>query len=334
VEVVFFTEGGKEAGLGHISRCVALFDALSGQGIASQMVVDGDDSVAYVLGERPFTVSGWNRDSDAAASMACGAGMAVVDSYRAPLGVYAALSHAVGLPVYFDDDLRLDYPPGVVVNGSIQAPGMGYPAKEGVTYLLGPRFIPLRSAFRDVLPRKTRDGIGTIMITFGGDDVRDLTPVVLGVLVKRYPEVRKKVIVGKGFRNEERIRACADAETALVIAPDDRAMAEAMLDSDICVTAAGQTLYELARTGTPVVVVGVAENQAFNISGWIDGGLIRFAGWWHEPGLGGKIAEYIDALRDPQARSAMSAAGQATVDGRGSERLAETLCGMAEHGAH
>jgi RimJ/RimL family protein N-acetyltransferase len=59
-------------------------------------------------------------------------------------------------------------------------------------------------------------------------------------------------------------------------------MAELMTASDIAVSAAGQTLFELARCGVPTIAVGVAENQRHNLEGFTDAGVCYNAGWWGE----------------------------------------------------
>ena len=55
----------------------------------------------------------------------------------APLDLYKRISASSTYPVYIDDNIRLDYPEGAVLNGSINAEQLGYPNKLGIaTYLL------------------------------------------------------------------------------------------------------------------------------------------------------------------------------------------------------
>ena len=58
--------------------------------------------------------------------------------------------------VYIDDNKRLDYPKGIVVNGSIYAEELNYPHKNGPTYLLGIKYAPLRKEFWEVPEKKIK----------------------------------------------------------------------------------------------------------------------------------------------------------------------------------
>ena len=95
----------------------------------------------------------------------------VVDSYHADASFYKTLSQRVPLLVCIDDNKRLSYPKGIVVNGSIFADKLDYPLVEGVDYLLGSEYIPLRREFWINPDKVIEKSIRSIMITFGGDDI-------------------------------------------------------------------------------------------------------------------------------------------------------------------
>ena len=44
------------------------------------------------------------------------------------------------------------------------------------------------------------------MVTFGGDDARNMTPKILRFLKNEYPDVRKNVIIGNAFNNIDEIK--------------------------------------------------------------------------------------------------------------------------------
>ncbi len=75
----------------------------------------------------------------------------------------------------------------------------------------------------------------------------------------------KYVVMGVPFENTREIAAVMDGHTRLIESPDDYGMRDVMLSSDVAISAGGQTLYELARTGTPTVAVSVADNQKKNV---------------------------------------------------------------------
>ncbi len=43
----------------------------------------------------------------------------IIDSYHAPLEFYQKIAKTTALAIYIDDNNRIDYPDGTVVNGTI-----------------------------------------------------------------------------------------------------------------------------------------------------------------------------------------------------------------------
>ena len=125
-----------------------------------------------------------------------------------------------------------------------------------------------------------KNEIKTVLITLGGNDLRNLTPKILNLL-KSEP-FTKKVIIGNSFDNLCEIEKFDDD---LIYAPNSKQMLEAMENVDLAISSAGQTLYELARVGVPTIAVGVVDNQINNIKNWQKQGFIEFAGFWNDDDL-------------------------------------------------
>jgi len=320
MNVLFLTEGGANIGFGHVSRCLSLFQAFGAEGFETRLLVNGDDSVKGILGDVPFEVFDWAHALAVAREeeFLKGFDAAVVDSYLAGCFCYERISKNVKCPIFLDDFVRLDYPPGVVLNWSIVAEELNYPQKPGLRYMLGPKFISLREPFWDVPRKIVPAAVASVLITFGGDDSKNLSPKVMGLLNSRFPGLKKTVIVGDAFKNGKEIEAMKDENTCLLFGPDGSGMKDAMMNADLAISSGGQTLYELARTGTPAVVVAVAENQLNNVTGWHQTGFALDAGFWTDEGLIDSIEVKFEALMfDMVKRGAAMDAGYATVSGNG-----------------
>jgi spore coat polysaccharide biosynthesis predicted glycosyltransferase SpsG len=48
LKVKILTEGGKDIGLGHISRCLSLFDELLKRKISSELIINGDVKINII----------------------------------------------------------------------------------------------------------------------------------------------------------------------------------------------------------------------------------------------------------------------------------------------
>ena len=161
------------------------------------------------------------------------------------------------------------------------------------------------------------------MVTFGGDDVRNLTPKILKLLQKLFPHLHKNVVVGKAFENISEIENIDDNKIKIFYFPDDSEMANIMLESDIAVSAAGQTIYELARMGVPAICISVASNQVNNAINWQKTGFIKYAGSWNDKSLLDNVLNGIKSLNDAKKILTMSEKGRISVDGRGAQRISK-----------
>jgi spore coat polysaccharide biosynthesis predicted glycosyltransferase SpsG len=323
MKVRIFTEGGADIGFGHIARCLSLYQAFEEKGIKPLFVVNGDKSVYQYLKNTRHELVNW-LEKDPSAFLA-DADIVIVDSYLAGSGFYDKVSKAAKVPVYLDDNKRLDYPKGVVVNGTIFAEELGYPDKNNITYLLGSRYIPLRKTFWNLPAKEVKKDIQSVLISFGGDDSRNLTPVIAASLKRNFPEYRLKIIIGSAFKYVAQIESLKNSNTKLIYSPGAEGMKQAMIESDMAISAAGQTLYEFARVGLPVIAIAVVENQMNNVRGWLKAGFIEYAGWWEEHEIPSKISASIRLLEDRDIRQLRSTTGRKLVDGRGAGRIAEEI---------
>src|SRR4030042_1157721 len=183
MRVFILTEGGLHIGFGHVTRCLAIYDAFREKKIDPLLAVNGDETVAHLMnGTIGKICTNWVYEPEALLDYMRNADIAVVDSYLADQEFYRRISETVRTTVYFDDTMRINYPRGIVINGNICAEELNYPQRKDITYLLGSQYVPLRKEFWDVPEKKIRRSIKTVMITFGGNDIRNLTPWVLKTL--------------------------------------------------------------------------------------------------------------------------------------------------------
>lgn len=324
IKVFILTEGSKHIGFGHITRCTSLYQAFQERDILPIFLINGDETVEYLLRDKNYEIFDWLRDNEKLFGFIKNADIVIIDSYLADFEVYEKISKSVKVPVYIDDNKRIVYPKGFVVNGTIYAEEIDYPKKEEITYLLGSQYIPIRKEFWDNVPDKAiRENIETIMLTFGGDDARDMTPNILKLLNENFPNLTKKVIIGKGFGNIKHIESLKNSITELIYYPDAEDMKRVMLESDVSISAAGQTLYELARVGVPTIAVAVADNQTNNVRGWQRAGFIEYAGAWEYNHLSDMLISSIRILNNPDLRRDRSFKGREHVDGLGAKRVVE-----------
>ncbi len=321
MRVLILTEGSSNIGFGHVTRCISLYQAFDERKIVTGFIVNGDKAVCDLLKDINHNVFNWLKDLERLFDLLKETDIAIIDSYLADYDLCKRISDLVKIAVYIDDNRRIDYPDGIVVNGTIYAEEIVYPHRPGITYLLGNIYTPIRRGFWDVSEKIIRRGVETVLIAFGGDDSRNMTPKVLKLLVDNYPEFTKSVIIGKGFQKINEIEKLKDNRTNLMYYPDAERVKNIMLESDIAISAGGQTLYELARIGVPTIAIAVADNQLNNVNGWQKAGFIEYAGWWEDENVLSNIAYKIELLKNPVLREGKAKIGSSMIDGQGAVRI-------------
>ena len=286
-------------------------------------IVNGDDSIKNILKDKTFKIFNWIKEDKELIKKIEKTDAVIVDSYLAELGIYKEVSNNVALAAFLDDTYRLHYPPGIIINWNINAKKSGYPNNPNISYLLGAKYISLRKAFQTVKKKEIHANVTSILVTFGGDDSKNLTPKVLEFLTSQYPTLKKNVIIGQAFKNIVDIRKVKDNNTNLITSPDEKGMKNVMLESDLAISSGGQTLYELARVGVPTAAIAAAENQLDNITAWEKTGFIENAGSWKDENLMNHLAARFQRLLPFERRSRSAKAGQRLVPGNGADRIVD-----------
>lgn len=318
MEVVILTEGGKDYGYGHVARCSSIYQAFKHYNISPKFIVNGDESVKSIVSNMDVEIMDWLNNSFISE-------IVVIDSYLADLIFYNEISKNSSLSVYVDDNNRLNYPNGIVVNGTLDTSDMGYLERDDITYLVGNEFIPLRKDFWNIQKLKINDSIENILITMGGNDLRNLTPKILELLNDNFHNVNKKVIIADSFKNTREIELLKNDNVELIYSPNSDEIISAMGSVDLAISASGQTLYELACIGVPTVAIGIIDNQKNNIKNWIKQGFIEYAGCWNDDDLLNNILDRINYLQDKKIRMDKKLLGIQAVNGKGSLNIVKNI---------
>ncbi|MFA5123125.1 hypothetical protein [Zavarzinia sp.] len=311
--LTILTEGGGDRGLGHITRCTAYAEEWRTRGGIVSWRVDGDTQVAAALAaEDDVSLGAWQEGLPA--DWTVNGGYVLVDSYHATRGVLLDLAGTAWGAVFLDDTSRLAYPTGIVVHGG---PGAIDPQGGAAIWVAGPRFQPLRRAFRAGAERHAVSSRPTrVMVVMGGTDPHHLGPKLAELVLRVFPDATVDLI-GAGEVSDPRIRRHQGLSA--------EAMAALMAAADVCVSGAGQTVFELARMGVPSVLVGAAQNQHDNLVHWPPLTGFRVAGWWNAEGLMESIVRELTVLASPDVRLSIAQQAQQAVDGLGAVRLIDLV---------
>lgn len=323
--LLIVTEGGSRVGLGHLRRCLTLAGALQQIGVLPTFRIAGGAAAENFVRNAGFAVEPLRDPADAtelarivAADPAVGV---LIDSYAAAEDVFLAC--AAKKTIVLDDLLDRKLPVDLLINSAVGAERLDYSRLTEASLLLGPQYALLRPEFAIAPERTTRPRIERVLITMGGSDHGTLVCDVVRWCLAAAPDTDMAVVSGPFFENVEELRALTRGGRAVVLERPE--MRDVMLLGDIAITSGGQTLFELAATALPAIVIATAGNQVQNVSDFTAAGTIRNAGRHSDPQLRSRFDAAYDELRDESVRSAMSSRGPELVDGRGAERTAARI---------
>ena len=325
MRVCILTEAGKGVGFGHITRCMSIYQAFEEIDVESELVVNGDETVRGYVKDGHCRVFDWLNNRETLFAELRDIDIVFIDSYLADYNLYEKISDVARIGIYFDDNIRIEYPKGFVINGAIFAERMSYPGTEDVKYLLGTKYAPLRKEFWDVPEKTIRGTLETVMIILGGADIRNLTPKILKAMRDNYPGLLLKVVIGAGFQNLAEIERCRGNNTKLIYHPNAAEMRDIMFESDAAISSCGQTLYELARVGVPTVGICVADNQLQNTKGWQEAGFLKYTCMYNSENMEKELMNFMKELTCIDIRIEMSHVGRTFVDGKGPSRIISAL---------
>ena len=338
--VLFRVDAGARVGLGHLQRCLSLASALrqldvrciflaAGEPAVRDRVVGAGFGVHALNGVGPGDESDLSQTLDTAAEDGCEG--VIVDSYSVDEWYLGRLREAGLLVVAIDDTSSVPFPCHLLVNGGAQAPALPYRSSTGDTrFLLGPEYALLREEFWSVPARSVADPVRNVLLMMGGADGRNLTPLVLRLLEPLAGGFGVTAVVGPFSKNHAEIDAVvAQCRRSVSLVRAPCSVLDLMLRADLAVSAGGQTLYELAAAGTPTLAIKVVENQAGNVSGLAQRGVVSPILFESKEQLRRELQEAVTRLLTASdERMQMSQAGRRLVDGRGAKRTAKILAEM------
>ncbi len=259
-------EGNVKTGLGHLVRCGAIastaremgYDTVFFSREASVKLVAQMGFEFVVLPDCHSVENETEVFLELAASKK--AERLLIDTYEWTRQCYIKANKAFNTAV-IDDYARVPYAANVLINPNLYAPELDYSNCQVNKKLLGGRYAVLRREFRNTAVKNFPVNARQVLVTMGGADVNNYTPVVLEALAG-FKDITITVIIGPSFKNNDEIYTAAErckSEALIKHAPKN--IAEVMAGCDLAVSAAGTTTYELCALGVPSILISQADNQ-------------------------------------------------------------------------
>lgn len=342
-------DGNTDIGMGHVMRCLSVAEAADAGKMPKPVFITADAGCRGMIEDRGFRVIVLNTDYKDMMSelpklekiLRMEEDRLLVDSYQVTREYYLALRKLVKVACF--EDMGQAYPVDLLINYNIYAPNLErhykaprtdsaardtYPGKV----LLGVDYMPLRKAFQEPSAYKVRDQAASVTITTGGSDPYFATASLADALINdefiAKQGISLHLVSGPFNRFADELKRRYRTYENITVHENVKDMRSLLLDSDVVISAAGSTIYEVSALGIPMIVFYFAENQrqgAEALGALTD---IVNAGCFADSGksVADKAARALKkCICDKSYRIRLNQQEKGLIDGKGASRIMQQL---------
>jgi spore coat polysaccharide biosynthesis protein SpsF len=194
----------------------------------------------------------------------------------------------------------------------------------------GREYVLLRPSFACPAP-DPGNSLPRILVSMGGSDPEGLVFRVVDALETLREDFQPVLVIGRAFRQRQALaERVAHASRAYDIRENVTDMASLMAEADLAVASFGMTVYELAATGVPTIVICLTDDHALSARTLSDAGSILNLGV-HARLQPAEIALAIaQLLGNPAQRRAMRELAKSDRFEEGCQRVGEEIARALE----
>jgi UDP-2,4-diacetamido-2,4,6-trideoxy-beta-L-altropyranose hydrolase len=271
-KVFLRADGGKEMGLGHIFRMIALAGILKDDFDCFFIIKKPGSAITELLGTYHYDIQSLYENDlhEAAVNETLNhpittRDILVLDGYHFDTAYQQAIMQTIGCKlVCVDDIFAFPFLADMVINHAGGLMKEIYTVAPGSRLLLGPAYAILRKQFYSVLPKTKLSRTGEhIFINFGGADADNFTAWVVDQVLS-LPHVKKiSVVLGAAFTYIDELLRLKEAHPVLnvyiSITADE--LIEIMKDAEIAICSASTISYEFCSVTGLLFLLQTADNQ-------------------------------------------------------------------------
>ncbi|MFC1907384.1 PseG/SpsG family protein [Chloroflexota bacterium] len=334
MNIVFYTYGNHQMGMGHIYRSIALIKALEKKcvGVSARLLSRNYKDGIMKIKEFGYPVIQIPLDMSEQTEIEYCIGILkdlhpdvlVTDALKITPAKMALFKKYSKYLVSIDDagDGRLMA--NLVVNVLFQTPKNDNRKAElsDLSYLI------LREEFR--APNRPAMSINPIvkriLVTQGGSDTYGVTIKIARALDKVDDSIEIILLLGPAFKHEKELEAVQrESRRHFIIERDIRDVFSLFSRCDLAITGGGMTLFELAAVGVPSIVLTQEYKEIETIERIYDYGFIKNLGLSENVSDEDIYHSVNELIENYSLRNKMSEVSRKIVDGLGAERIVDII---------
>jgi UDP-2,4-diacetamido-2,4,6-trideoxy-beta-L-altropyranose hydrolase len=317
--LLFMTEAGDKIGFGHLMRMQAIQAIATRTGYKTDFFLQfiGNPEKIYSVGK----IINWREEIKRICGLSHQYQIVLIDSYLADFQLYEKFANCFSYVAAIDDYRRINYPVDLVINPNLAyRPEQYFSQTAKVTG--GNQYVILRPEFlHDGQRYRVQSQIQRILVTLGGSDYRQLAPKILTWLQQENIEV----IFIAGNEEYRRMLLGEFPKIEILGYVNVHEMIQIMTSVDLAISAAGQTLNELAYLGVPTIGICIDDDQVPNLDAFYQAGFLQYKNYWNDEKLTEKLAKQKELLTDQGFREQVSKRSRQLIQGTGAEEIINLL---------
>jgi spore coat polysaccharide biosynthesis predicted glycosyltransferase SpsG len=276
--LLILSEAGEGIGYGHYARCCAIRDFCVEKGKRTRFILNvvGNDHYGFEGIENiDWGSKRINFVEDAEDWYL------LVDSYRVAQETILELKGNFRKLIVLDDYCRFRSGPDLIINPNVFGNKMQY---QGAS-VGGSDYVILRKAFRQELAKAVINvQIRNVLLTVGGSDIHGLLPKLALEILRILGDVGIDIVAATEEYRQYLSRSLGERAGVRVhgFVPEHE-MKNRMLETDLAISACGQTLHELAWLGIPTIGICVGDDQILNMKEYVTRGFLDQELYWDQP---------------------------------------------------
>ncbi len=290
--VYFRADGNSSIGLGHISRCLALYDMLK-EDCEGRFVIHSPSSEIVKLitnsGCKVIQIESPNSNDELEEldNALDDNSIVVIDGYHFDNKYFKTLKNK-GHKIVFIDDLHHGYlEADIIINHAEGVTKEDYHVSKGCSLLLGAQYSLLKNEFREATKSHGLSDSKALFICFGGADPNNVVLTVLKNEMKNLAHFGCiHIVLGSAYQHHDELQefiGSVDGEVKVHSNLDASQMRELMSSCAYAITSPSTISYEYLCTGGKLFLKPTADNQQNLYKGLLDAG-VAFDYEQHFPG--------------------------------------------------
>lgn len=319
--VVFRVDGGMSIGMGHVTRCLYLANALKKMNINCIFIISNKKIVQHIemYGFTVYQIHKNQKESNFIKNIIRKelSSVFIIDSKRSGLKIILESLPKNLKIVCIDNTKCVDQSDLVIIPNVVDK-------KNNKKVLGGLEFVIISSKIKSLKPKQKKS---TFFLSAGSSDKFNITTKILSAFVESNFQFEMIVIIGMFNKHERDIKNIISNDKRFVIEKNPKDIYQIMSSSMLGIITFGVTVFETAFCKTPVFVI--AHNNENEISakkiekyGWV-----KYLGKYDSINYNLLVKSIISYSKDQKLLQSMRKSCE-IIDGNGAKRVAKAIINL------